>query len=294
MRTTTWSAAVGVVAVCLSGAALHAGSINVDFNNGGATGQSPDATAVVGPYATSGWYNTVNLASGYPTHWPMETISWWASNTGSPTTLVDNANQPTTAKFGFLSDGLPALDSTRNVYAPYYGAVGASDSGLNSNQQLYNGATNSSPGGFLQQISIRDVPYATYDVYLLVKAVGSGSATDAGLGTVQIFTGDTRTTAVAGTKYYLKSDDVTQIPGGGFAYVEGTSTDSGAPTAGANYVVFRGLTSPFVSFDIVGSSANYSQGVNFSGVQIVESVPEPVSLSALALGGVGLLARRRR
>ncbi len=285
-------AAAGVAAIALAGGGLNAASINVDFNLGGAAGQSPNASAVIGPYAIAGWHNVINL-NGTPDHWPIGTNPYNPTGNGTPMALLDDANQATTARLGFTNYGFSTLGG-KAVYSPSYGAGGASDPGLDDQQQLYNGNVNSAPGSdYVHQVSLSDVPYATYDVYLLVKAVGANGYNDTGLGSVQIYTGSTVGTAVAGTKYYLKSADLTAVPAAGFSYVQGTSTDELNPTVGANYVVFSGLTSPFVTFEIVGISNSNSSGINFSGIQIVNAIPEPASLGAVLLGGGGLLARRR-
>lgn len=61
---------------------------------------------------------------------------------------------------------------------------------------------------------------------------------------------------------------------------------------GGNYVRFNGLTGDSVSLAI--TSAPYFNAVGFSGIQIIQAVPEPASLGFLLVGGITLAGRRRR
>lgn len=278
-----------VVTAMLTGIAFtgiaSAQMIGVDFNLGGAADQSPGPAAVVGPYASAGWYNTVNVGS-VP---------------GPLTGLIDSNNTATTAAFSFTQGG-NALNGNP-IYNSNYGAAGSADAGLTANQQLFNGAAASSGGGFDQELKITDIPYATFDLYLLIKApVGNQGYGDAGYygeTSIQIFNGVT-----GGTTFFLASRQSNPIPSGGFSFIQGTSTDLASPTMEANYVLFSGLTGGLgssYSFDLHSPSGNgdpfFFNGYGLvSGLQIVAAVPEP-STYALMLTGLGILfvmGRRNR
>ncbi len=287
---------MGFVGSCVLGVAVTTffaannaavGMIGVDFNHGGATNQSPGSADVVGPVASAGWNNFINVSSG-----PLPgTIA-----------LADNTNTTTSATLAFKQGG-----TALNGYGTYnsaYGAVGAANGALDANQQLFNGAAVSE--GFTQEITIKDVPYATFDIYVLVKAPvgnqGYGNAGYFGESSLQIFNG-----ATAGTTYYFGSSNQNPIPASGFSYIKATSTTISSPTLEANYVLFSGLTGGIgsnYSFDLrspsgaeVGNPFYFNGNGLLTGVQIVNAesaaVPEPASIALLGSGAMLLLKRRR-
>jgi hypothetical protein len=78
------------------------------------------------------------------------------------------------------------------------------------------------------------------------------------------------------------------VPGSLADYTQITSSDEFSPTEG-NYVRFSGLEDS--DFFVTISGVAGQQGVALNGFQIV---PEPATMGLLALGSLGLLARRRR
>lgn len=116
---------------------------------------------------------------------------------------------------------------------------------------------------------------------------------------VSIWTDATKTVSLGTTVYGRDVTDFTSshtVADSLADYTRVTSTINGSPTVG-NYVQLDGLTSDSFYIEIVGVAAgtnglsnNGGHGVALNGFQIV---PEPASLSLMALGGLLLLRRRQ-
>lgn len=89
---------------------------------------------------------------------------------------------------------------------------------------------------------------------------------------------------IGSTTYYIQ--DTTTFNG---TFVQGTGTTAGTRTAGANYVLFSGLTGD--SFTLTADSESFRAEI--SGVQVV-GVPEPGSSLFILAGFTALAARRRK
>lgn len=109
------------------------------------------------------------------------------------------------------------------------------------------------------------IPYAQYDLYVYYN---SGAVTNA------------QTFSIQGTALTLSGFE---NPGADTALV-----DSQNGTVDGNYVLFQGLTASDVTVDALPDTV-YTY---MSGFQVVE-VPEPLTMSLLALGGLALIRRRR-
>jgi hypothetical protein len=249
--------------------------IGIDFDVGGASGQSPGSTAVAGPVPTAGWNNNVDLNNPPTAYVPYNPYNH--SDTGTPLTLVDNTGATTTGTFGFNNYGFSTLNGG-STYSPGYGATGGANGGYTPDQQLYNGAAQAAYGGYVQQITLRNIPYAQFDVYVLATAYANVSGFF-GEGSVQLFSGSASVTA--GPTYYLGSEALAgTVPS---SYVQATSTDQQNPTMGADYVRFSGLTGgagTTYSFDLSApnnaSSSFNSAGAFVSAVEIVQIVSAPL------------------
>jgi hypothetical protein len=249
--------------------AAHAQIIGIDFNNGGAANQSPASTDVVGPVASSGWYNNVDLSAA-----------------PGPMSLLDNNNTATGATFAFKQGGNTLGGNP--IYNSGYGATGSSNGSLTPTQQLYNGAAYAANAGFSQELTLSNIPYSQFDVYLLVQALPGGSFVN-GYGSVQLFNG-----VSAGTAYWFSYQNASfgpPAPTPTSPYVQATGTTFATATDSANYVRFSGLTGGLgsnYSFDLTSPGVSYNNGAYISAVQIVAAVPEP-STCMLALCGIAVL-----
>ncbi|MGA3145821.1 MAG: PEP-CTERM sorting domain-containing protein [Verrucomicrobiota bacterium] len=269
--------------------------IGIDFDLGGASGQSPAPADLAGPVATTGWNNNVDLNNPPTAYVPYNPYN--PSDIGSPLTLVDNAGATTTGTFGFNNFGFSTLNGG-STYSPGYGATGAANGGYTPDQQLYNGAASAAYNGYVQQITLGNIPYAQFNVYILATAIANAPGTF-GEGSIQLFSGSASVTA--GPTYYFGSTaQYGSIPSSPVQYVQATSTDQQNPTMGADYVLFIGLTGgngTIYSFDLSGpdnaSSSFNSFGGYISAVEIV-AVPEPSTIGLLGLSALSLCAFGRR
>jgi hypothetical protein len=123
---------------------------------------------------------------------------------------------------------------------------------------------------------ITGIPYATYDIIFYVNENGPGDMVrkawlDSNPGTIYYFgsPGDTIST-----------------------FVEITNTDSTQHPLG-NYIRFTGLSVDTQVLNTMGDAGGTNS--ESGGFQIIDtSVPEPMTMSLLVLGAVGMIARRRR
>lgn len=109
-------------------------------------------------------------------------------------------------------------------------------------------------------LTLANIPYATYDLYIYSTA----------------FSNETVAFTIGSNTQTLVNTFTPQFNGAGSKFVQNDT-----------YVKFTGLS---------GDSAVSMTGTEISlgGFQIVNAVPEPSSSLLIALGGIGLLARRRR
>jgi hypothetical protein len=276
--------ALGLAAASAFSATANANIIGDDFTNGSSAGQSPATTDSIGPYASTGWYNEYNVGAA----------------SGSAQILTDSTNSTTTATIKFTQGG--STDNGGSSYNSAYGAVGSSNSTNTSSQQLYNGAAYAGGGGYVQELTLSNVPYSSYSVYLLVQALPGGNYVS-GYGDIQLFNGaGGNPSATPGTEYgfsYENASFNSSVPTpAGPPYTQATATGSGSYTAGANYVLYTGLAADTTySFDLSSPGVSYNGGAFIDSVEIVDTsspTPEPASLGLLAIGGVFALSRRRR
>ena len=258
--------------------------IGIDFYVGSTTNQSPGSSAVVGPYASAGWYNDVD-----------------PSTAPGPVGLRDSTDALTTGTFGFTQGGNTLTGNP--IYNSSYGAEGSANATLTPDQQLYNGSVAAIAQNWSQELVLGNIPYAKYSVYLLVNAPQVASNTPSIIGSIENFNGGV--VGGAGSTYFFQnSNDISAYIPPTLGYVQATGTSLGSATTGANYVLFSDLTNPNETFDLLDltpSGQPYLNNISLGAVEIVDDAPPPAtpepSANALMLAGLGFLvvmSRRRK
>jgi len=171
-------------------------------------------------------------------------------------------NTPVTSNGSvFLSDGTAPTSiafSVSNGYG-YYGGTG--------NALLDDFATAVNAVG---NFSLTNVPAGTYDVYVYAINGNFGGSSTA----ISLSSG-TPDGGISTTVYPLPNSDT--------SFVEGV-----------NYVLFHGVTPVRGTITGTYAGANGHTEGDFSGIQLVQSVPEPSTLILGGMAGLGLLAMVRR
>lgn len=174
--------------------------------------------------------------------------------TGTAVPLVDST--------GSSAAGMTATWSGPGFWAANYNAAfvpGNADQKLNDGFEFTGGTTTP------VVVTVNNIPFAQYDVYVYILNDGGGRLT----------TTSNSATPGAGTQnYYLTTStgptDANHLSGKNntYQYLQATSTDTNAPTAGADYVKFSGQTGSAFTFSSVGVGNG-----SVNGFQIVEDLP---------------------
>jgi hypothetical protein len=232
-------------ALSVSIAPAHAGTIGIDF------GGSFTSSAQPGIVPGGNWNNV-----------PGASLTL-------PLTLMDNSGSGTSAVLTFSA-------------AFAYGLFTEPTTANSDTNALYTHGIGGDPTGCCEvSITIADIPYSEYDVY--VYASSDSLATN----TLSVSDGAT-------TFYYEGNGEVNAEA---TSLLLTTSTNPESPTAGpAQYQIFADNTSSSFTVATGGSEENVLSN-NVFGVEIVQDpspAPEPATCFtfASALGLIGLLARR--
>ena len=176
--------------------------------------------------------------------------NWNVFGTSSAqSSLNDNSGAATTA--GFTTSNFAGVAATGSQ-------IPTGNDFKMLEEAAYNNGANLDPNPYQTYLNFTGVPYARYDVYVYVGAPNG----------LQTRPAD-----------FKIGTDVEHRDG----------TDSTTYAQGKNYLIFSGLTASSFSIQArLSSDAAFPQ-IAFSGLQIVENVPEPASFGLLSLGGLLLL-----
>ncbi|HLH18011.1 MAG TPA: hypothetical protein VKX45_12355 [Bryobacteraceae bacterium] len=219
----------------------YGSTIGVNFTNGGILMQPTDQPGVV-PGAD--WNNVIG-------------------GSGTGIALHDSTGAATTATISFTAAGV------------YGGFSHPSTTNSATNLMYADGLYGDPSGGGEVQITLSNIPYAEYDVY--VYASQDGSQTNV----LSITDGTTR--------FYYRGNGSSNSSASSLLLT--ASTNPGSPTVGpAQYQLFSNETLPSVTLTTGGSVHNVISN-NVFGLQIVDltsPTPEPDSVLLLA-GGLSLM-----
>lgn len=180
----------------------------------------------------------------------------------TPVNLIDSTGAATVG-----ADGANPIQLTYNFPDSWHSGSGNSDGNHTLLEGVYKGGT----------ATLTNVPAGAYKliIYTANDTVGSGANYTA--------TGSPLT-------YYINNQIGTAFTG---AFVRATNTASGGTRDTGNYVQFDTVSPASNQLVIDASTSPAANGAGIDGFQL-QAVPEPASLTFIALGGMGLLSRRRR
>ncbi len=246
--------AVACLIVGASASIATAASIGVNFEGGGNNG-SPASSVSTG--ATAGIVPQTNW-NNYP------------GSGGTLSSLVNSAGNTTAASV--------TVSSASGTYSV---SNGGSPVPVGGDQQLNDGFIYTN-GSNPTTVAISGIPYANYSVYVYELNDASGRIDVTTLGS---------TTYYGSAPDPIDANHVSGSPNT-YLYTQTTSTNSGSPTSGSDYVLFTGLHGSSQSLTVYAPTSNGY----ISGIQISQYTPEPSSFILCGLGAAGLflVARRRR
>lgn len=225
---------------------LHAQIISWNLDNNGTLG----GANVAGVAAAANWNN-----------------SWPANPTVN---LMDNSGAATTLDLAYGSF------NTWSIQGSHPGA----DTDGSYNKELLNGYLNSGPAAWGPSItnsyvSLSQIPYSVYDIYIYFSADTAGRNGSVSDGS---------------TTYYFSTLGSAAISGANALFAQ--TTDTLGVNPGADYAIFSGLSGVSQTLTLNMLSGNDQWG-GIAGFQVV-AVPEPGTLALVTLGGLGVLIFRRR
>lgn len=252
---------LAVIAASIGAASAASISVNFSENSGN---QNWTSVENIGPLSVS----TANFnSSNDPTGGPANTHTIGGNiGTGTIGDLVDST--------GAAVAGSTVTYGSKEVW--FSGAGTATNEGRLSVGYLDDGIN---PAGGFVNISVSNVPYAQYSVYIILASdQGGGSAY-----TSRDFDVNGGGTGANVLAYNYFGADVANT-----AWTQATDTVRG------NYVLKTGQTATTLS--IVGPERDGDNRGSLAGIIIEDTtpIPEPSSSALLGLGGLALILRRRK
>ncbi len=265
--------------------AAHANSIGISFGtNNVAANDQLGSTQSAGVVAQKNWNNenyTTNNAGGTQNYGLPPS----PNNLGSTSPIVDSSGASTSVTGTVLTSD--AYDITA--------VVGGGANSSNGNQLMMNGAifVKTSPGPVI--VSLSNIPYTLYDVYVYTLVIHSGDTVETAIGTATGNPLGFTPGAAPGDVVYETSPnpvgsgyiDGTTNP---FTFTQATSTSSASPTPLGDYAEFTNITGS--SFAVAAYDSTNVPAIN--AIQIVQVVPEPATLGLMAVLGTGILVLGKR
>lgn len=203
-----------------------------------------------------------------------------SDSAGVPIYAQINWNNVSTAASGLLLNDDTATATTAALTTTNAGFSLFTSNFNGTDERLNNGRANTI-SGTSWSFSLANIPYAAYSivVYDLQFTVNQ-----------QISINCAGTTYYTASPLYNAAGYIDNNPSTGFTYLQGTSTTLGSPTPDSDYVVFTGLSggSQTVTMQTITNT-----GARIGGFQIIETVPEPATLSITTLGIAAMIRRRR-
>jgi hypothetical protein len=189
---------------------------------------------------------------------------------GSPTVvngLTDSSGTSTTLSLSYQAWGFWNIQ----------GSAPGQDADGSYNRNLLNGYLNAGPAGWgppvtNSTITLSQIPYSQYDLYVYFSSDVAGRNGSITVGTLT---------------YYFSSVGAASVSGANASFVQTTDTTGANPAA--NYAVFSGLSGGSQTLTCNALSGN-DQWLGIAGFQLV-AIPEPSCLAFLAIGVAGWIVR---
>lgn len=199
---------------------------------------------------------------------------------GAPGVRVGNWNNWLKDDGSLGDDGYDIIDDSGAVTALTasinFTASASRDNNHDNDQEMFSDVKDIF--GSDKTLSVSNIPYDVYDVYVYMRDDGAGRAGVFTIGATTYYArGGAGNPASDGTGYVLSADTTLDDP---------TTIDQG------NYVVFSAVSGS--SFDLVINAVNAGDldRNKVAGFQIVQ-VPEPATMMLLGLGSMALLRRKK-
>ena len=265
------TASAAVLCLAASAGVLHATTINaISYNFSDGQSYHPVTLAdVLGVVPVANWNDAYRINLTIPNN----------DVGGNPT--LDNYNYDSNGNIiGQYNSG---TNTTTGVTATY---------NANDNWSVTKGGTSAdttydaTPDAIMNNsyldtnvtLTVKNIPYAVYNVYAYVGADVNGR-----LGQAYIQSN-------TATSQYFKTDDLNGS--GGFTGYLDNAASTAAGAGNATFIEWTNVTGATLQYNQITPTGGGNNGLH--GLEIVQVVPEPATLGLLGVGALSLLLARRR